>query len=304
MLLNAYDAKYKQVKIEEVDEDLRNISPKPVSTVDQFKYLLGRSAKETFRNSSLLKSKLMLALFLGGIYNMLYYNLDTSRKGVQNRNGLFFMLIITLLSSGVLQVVLTFPLHRAVFIKEQGFQMYGSFAYFWAKILPETLMEAVIPTLFFLFLYWIEGLNTNSIEKPLIFWGICLLAHFAGGSLGFMLGSILTNVQAVSEFTVLTFFPDSVYSGFLVNYASIPIPFKYLTYLSSFRYAFSAIAQNEYDGLDFECEDDEVDPCDPLDDLSIDIPMWLNIVLLAAIVIVYRLLAGVFLKLYAKKIYS
>eukprot|EP00359_Climacostomum_virens_P005847 CAMPEP_0204901990 /NCGR_PEP_ID=MMETSP1397-20131031/3404_1 /ASSEMBLY_ACC=CAM_ASM_000891 /TAXON_ID=49980 /ORGANISM="Climacostomum Climacostomum virens, Strain Stock W-24" /LENGTH=605 /DNA_ID=CAMNT_0052070429 /DNA_START=798 /DNA_END=2612 /DNA_ORIENTATION=- len=303
MLLNAYHAKHKQIKIEEVDEDLRNINPKPVSTVNQFKYLLGRSTRETFRNKALLKSKLGLALFLGGIYNILYYNLDDSRKGIQNRNGLFFMLIITLLSSGVLQVVLTFPLQRAVFIKEQGFQMYGTLVYFWAKLIPEAVMEAVIPTLFFLFLYWIEDLNTNTVERPLIFWGICILAHFAGGSGGFLIGCIVSNVNAVSEFMTLIFFPDVMYSGFLANYDSIPIPFRYLTFLSSFRYAYSAMAQNEFTGLDFACEDARVDPCDPLEDLNTDVPMWLNLLVLAAITIVFRVMAGVFLKLLVRRTY-
>mmetsp|Transcript_1096 Transcript_1096/g.2685 ORF Transcript_1096/g.2685 Transcript_1096/m.2685 type:complete len:105 (-) Transcript_1096:1766-2080(-) len=94
----------------------------------------------------------------------------------------------------------------------------------------------------------------------------------------------------------LIFFPDVMHSSFLANYDSIPIPFRYLTFLSSFRYAYSAMAQNEFTGLDFACEDARVDPCDPLEDLNTDVPMWLNLLVLAAITIVFRVIAEVFLE--------
>lgn len=302
-LLDAYSTDFKLEKSDFIDEDLKLFDSKLVGTWDQFKYLLSRSSKETFRNKALLKSKLGMALMMGGIYNMLYYNLDTTYKGIQNRNGLFFMLIITLLSSGVLQVVLTFPIQRAVFLKEQGFSMYGTLVYFWAKIIPEFFMEALIPTLFFIINYWACDLNTESYEKPLIFWLICLLAHLAGGSGGFFIGCVVSNVEAVSEFMTLIFFPDVLYSGFLVNYDSIPIPFRYLTYLSSFRYAFSAMATNEYRELTLQCESED-DPCTPLDDLNIHLPLWLNLLILAIIVVVFRVMAGIALRLLVSRIYS
>jgi len=299
--LDAYSSKDRLKKVQgEEDAALKKPSVLEVGTFRQFGYLLKRSATETFRNRTVMKSKLAVALILGGVYSILYAGLDFSRKGVQNRDGFLFIAMLTMLSSGILQVVLTFPLQRAVFLKEQAVCMYGSFVYFWAKTIPEIFMEALSPTVFCFLTYWILGLNTDSYEKPLIFWGICVLNHMGGGSVGFLLGSALSNIQGISEFLNVVLMPCVTYAGFMANFDSIPIPFRYLTYANPFRYGFSALVLNEYEGLSFECEDDEIDPCSPVSDLSVEQTLWQNILILLAHVLAMRVTASILLKLKVK----
>eukprot|EP00359_Climacostomum_virens_P009645 CAMPEP_0204915478 /NCGR_PEP_ID=MMETSP1397-20131031/13469_1 /ASSEMBLY_ACC=CAM_ASM_000891 /TAXON_ID=49980 /ORGANISM="Climacostomum Climacostomum virens, Strain Stock W-24" /LENGTH=359 /DNA_ID=CAMNT_0052087531 /DNA_START=96 /DNA_END=1172 /DNA_ORIENTATION=- len=64
------------------------------------------------------------------------------------------------------------------------------------------------------------------------------------------------------------------------NFDNIPVPFKYFTYISTFRYSFSAMVLNEFDGLTFDCEDDEVKPCRPESELNLTLPLWLNVFIL------------------------
>lgn len=286
------------------DLNLKMLNPPNLAVFEQFKFLLLRSVKETFRNKALLRSKVAIGVVQGGIIDMLFYNLTDDQKGIQNRYGLFFMLNIVLFISGIVQIILTFPLQRAVFLKEKGTDMYGTFTYFWAKILPELYLEVLVPTLMFLMIYWACDLNTSSYDKPLTFWGICLLAHSAGGSIGLFMGCIVTNVDAIAAFIPMIFFPNLVYSGFLANFDSIPIPFCYFTYLSPFRYSFTSMAQNEYHGITFTCEDEEPYPCTPLSDLNIDVSLWRNIIILAAITLAYRFLAALALNRLVKKIYA
>jgi len=304
LLLKAYQAEFVLERDEVADEGIKSYNQETGTIIKQLKYLFGRATKETFRNKEALKSKIGTALFLGGIYNMLYNGLDTSRKGVQNRHGLFLMMYFTMVLSGCLQVVMSLPLQRAVFIKEQGNKMYGTFAFLLAKCFSEAFMEAIIPSLFFVFQYWIDNLNTSSPSKPLTFWGVLLLSHFLGGSFGLLFGSIVSNVMVILELSSIIFIWDTLYSGFYANFDSLPIPFKYLTYVVPARYAFSAMAQIEFDGLDFDCEDAEVDPCDPLEDLNINVPLWLNIVVLGVMMVMYRVLAGLYLKWYVWRMHN
>mmetsp|Transcript_33883 Transcript_33883/g.59055 ORF Transcript_33883/g.59055 Transcript_33883/m.59055 type:complete len:608 (-) Transcript_33883:23-1846(-) len=303
-LLEAYKENYKQLTIEGEDDNLKKFNPSLVSTANQYKFLLGRSIKETFRNRDVIRAKIGISVIQAAIIDMLYYKLSDDRQGIQNRYGLFFMLNIVLFISGIITVVLTFPLQRSVFLKEQGYSMYGAYTYFWAKLTPEIYLETIIPTIMFVMIYWATELNTDSYDKPLTFWGIAILAHLAGGSIGLFMGCIVSNVEGISAFIPMVFFPNLVYSGFLANFDSIPIPFRYLTYISPFRYCFTSMSQNEYHNLDLDCDDDEVNPCTPLSDLNIDISLWRNIVILGAIVIGFRLMASLALKKLVHRIYA
>jgi ATP-binding cassette subfamily G (WHITE) protein 1 len=302
-LLNSYKANLLAIEAGEEDDELKHAKPTSVGVWAQFGFLFIRSCKDTFRSKALLRSKIGIAVFLGGIFDMLFYKLSDDRQGIQNRNGLFFLLNVGLFISGMIQVVLTFPLQRAVFLKEQGFEMYGNFTYFWTKLIPELIPEVLTPTLFFIMIYWACELNTDSYDKPLTFWGICILSHMSGGSVGLFVGCVISNVDSISAVIPVVFMPNLVFSGFLANLDSIPIPIRWLTYLSPFRYSFTSMAQNEYHGITLSCED-ETPPCTPLSDLNIDLSLWRNIVILASIMLALRLMSAVALKLLVRRIHG
>jgi ABC-type multidrug transport system ATPase subunit/ABC-type multidrug transport system permease subunit len=303
LLLTSYKQSLLPIEAGEEDEELRHVKTFSLGVWAQFCFLFIRSCKDTFRSKMLLRAKIGIAVFLSAILDMLFYKISDDRQGIQNRNGLFFMLNVGLFMSGMVQVVLTFPLQRAVFLKEQSCGMYGSYTYFWTKLIPELIPEVLTPALFFVMLYWAVELNTDSYDKPLIFLGICILVHMAGSSVGLFVGCVVSNVDSISAFIPMVFMPNLVFSGFLANLDSIPIPIRWLTYLTPFRYSFASMVQNEYHGITLSCED-ESPPCTPLSDLNIDLSLWRNIILLASITVGFRLISAVALKLLVRRIYG
>lgn len=95
-----------------------------------------------------------------------------------------------------------------------------------------------------------------------------------------------------------------VYSGFLVNFNSLPDATRWLSYVSPYRYSFSAFAENELHGITFDCEDDLLYPCHPLGDLNLEFNLTEDIIILASVAIGLRILAGFMLKLLVRRIYG
>lgn len=48
--------------------------------------------------------------------------------------------------------------------------------------------------------------------------------------------------------------PHILFAGFLTNAESIPKVFIWLEYTSAFKFGFQALAHNEYDDLDLDCD--------------------------------------------------
>ena len=105
------------------------------------KALVKRAFINTIRNPMLIKSKvfqgIFLALFIGG----LFFDIGTRdyivRPFWNSITGFLFFFCIFSLMGALSPVVLTFPIEREVFFKEQDSKMYTVVQYFLAKNLIE-----------------------------------------------------------------------------------------------------------------------------------------------------------------------
>jgi len=120
--------------------------------------------------------------------------------------------------------------------------------------------------------------------------------------MGLLFGCAITNIDAIQMLMPLIVFPNLVYSGFLSNYDSIPIPFRYITYISPFRYSFSSMILNKFTGNTLDCENDAVHPCDPISDLNITLSLREIMVILACIAVAARVVAALCLKALVKRL--
>ena len=103
--------------------------------------------------------------------------------------------------------------------------------------------------------------------------------------------------------------PHVLFGGFLTNTDSIPIIFIFIEYTSAFKFAFNALAENEYDDLDLDCdtcppEAEHCVECDPLEDLNLSENLEESLVALLVLTIGWRIVAFIFLKLLQKRIGS
>jgi len=91
--------------------------------------------------------------------------------------------------------------------------------------------------------YWMIGLG-NSPEQFFTMYLIILFLSFAGTSLGFLIGSIITDPTMVSNLPTVVMLPFLIFSGFFKNDANMPDWIGWIRYISPFNYCFTALVKN------------------------------------------------------------
>lgn len=107
-------------------------------------------------------------------------------------------------------------------------------------------------------IYFITGLNRTSVTKILIFTVVVILATQAAISLAFMVSAFSSSSTMAMTIFPAALLPMTVLSGFFVNSESIPVYLQWLANLSFVKYAYSAVAINEFDNLTFTCTPEEL----------------------------------------------
>ena len=136
-----------------------------------------------------------------------------------------------------------------------------------------------------------------------------ILCAMCGVSIGLMCGCLFNDVSSAVAAAPVFMIPHVLFGGFLTNTDSIPIIFIFIEYTSAFKFAFNALAENEYDDLDLDCdtcppEAEHCVECDPLEDLNLSENLEESLVALLVLTIGWRIVAFIFLKLLQKRIGS
>ena len=164
-----------------------------------------------------------------------------------------------LFMTGVSPVLLSFPVERAVFLREAGSEMYGILPYYLGKQIVELPLIVVMPTLYSLIIYWTVGLNDT---EPYHFWVFLILAilhHAAGNSVGLFGGCIFPDTRVAQSLLPMLVIPFMLFAGFFANRDTFSPWISWIEYISPMKYTMEAFVTNEYDGLGYENPDPVVD---------------------------------------------
>lgn len=91
--------------------------------------------------------------------------------------------------------------------------------------------------------YWMAGLNATA-EQFFTFYLIIVLLSFNGGSLGYLVGSIVEDPKSVGTLIPVILIPFVLFSGQFKNFSSLPNWIGWVQYLSPLKYAFTAFVSN------------------------------------------------------------
>lgn len=103
----------------------------------------------------------------------------------------------------------------------------------------------LFPSLFVLIIYALVGLK-RSIDKLLLTMVSVVMASLCGTSLGTLIASIFVDLQVALAVLPVILLPLVLYSGFLLNGASVPRYLTWIRFLSPTQYALTALFKTQF----------------------------------------------------------
>lgn len=205
------------------------------------------------------RAVIMQQVAMAIILSLIWFQVSDDQNGVQDRVGVLFFITTSGMMQNVMGVLTTFSGERGAVLREQDNGMYRTLPYFCARIMCDVPIKIVSPILFGSIAYWSVGFQASA-EKFLTFLALLILLYLAGNSLGLFLACVFSDVTVALAIAPLFILPLVMFSGFVINPESIPVYLKWVEWISPAKYAFAALAQNEFGGLVLHCTPDQLRP--------------------------------------------
>ncbi|KAJ3103626.1 hypothetical protein HDU97_009965 [Phlyctochytrium planicorne] len=250
--------KEKLLHASEVSSKFEEIDPTHVkgkynsSWFTQFTTLLGRNFKESFRNPAIIGATLGQGVFMCVVVGFIFYRLDLSQAGIQNRLGALFFLVVNQTFGVVMPLIGTIPLERPIILRERAGGSYQASAAFFAKWISSIPLTLIGTSILALPVYWIIGFQ-SSVNNYGTFYVILLVHSFAANAMGTMIGSGVKTPQIGQIMGPLVITIFLIFGGSFLNLDSAPVAFRWIQYISIISFSNKALAQNEFIGLVFTC---------------------------------------------------
>ncbi|CAE8632163.1 unnamed protein product [Polarella glacialis] len=229
----------------------------PASSFLQFKVLLMRAMRDVQRNAMRGKAQVGQAVIFAIIIAVIWTQVDNDQNGVQDRAGVIFFMTANGLMNNIMGVLNSFANERGAVLREQENNMYHTLPYFTARVLVDLPMKIFCPTLFGTIAYWSVGFQADAGKFGITLVVLILLA-LAGNAIGLFLACIFSDVAIALTIAPMVVLPLMMFCGFFLNPESTPVFLKWVEFISPMKYAFSALAMNEFDGLTLYCTDDQL----------------------------------------------
>ncbi|KAI5325512.1 hypothetical protein L3X38_034586 [Prunus dulcis] len=189
--------------------------------------------------------RLGAVLVTGLILATMFWKLDNSPKGVQERLGFFAFAMSTTFYTCA-EAIPIFLQERYIFMRETAYNAYRRSSY----VLAHSLIS--IPSLLFLSLafaattFWAVGLAGGVHGFLFFFFTICA-AFWAGHSFVTFLSGIVTHVMLGYTVVVAILAYFLLFSGFFISRDRIPLYWIWFHYISLVKYPYEGVLQNEFD---------------------------------------------------------
>ncbi|KAJ2717278.1 FAD-dependent urate hydroxylase [Coemansia spiralis] len=245
IFLNLYDLAcilYRRLRGQRVSQQLDDkLRP---TVYEQFTVLSARIFRNLYRDPTLMLANYALSLFIGLMCGVLFYQLDNSVQGMQNRLGLL-MFVLAFYGFGCTTSLLVFAEERLLYLRERANAYYNPLAYFLAKVTFDLVPLRVIPPMLLTMIaYPMIGLAATW-SQFIKFFSTLVLFNLTVASQMFFIG-LLAEELVVSNFlaSIMLLF-SLLFGGLILNKESIPAILQSLCRISSFNLAYEALAINE-----------------------------------------------------------
>lgn len=219
----------------------------------EFMIVLNRECIAMKRDKNYIFILTFYTIFYFVILGMTFFQLPNNQQSAVSRVGLLFIIPVDAMYSAILLLVSRLVDQKPIIQKEIESGSYRTLSIFLAKVLTVLVVRMFFMSVLCLSFYYIVGLYPAA-SSYFIFWGIMLSLVFTCHGFAFaIVGLSQTRDVAFAIATPLCIF-FVIYGGILINPAVVPPVIRLLQYASIIRYAYMALAQNEFDNLQFTYE--------------------------------------------------
>jgi len=245
-----------EVKIEEtklsVEMSEEKTSPYKASWCNQFAALAWRQATVIIKDPLVVRLRIIQAFVIAIILGIIFLSQDQNQAGIQNSNGVLFVLVTNLSFANIFAVCNVFCEELPIFLREHFNGMYRTDAYFLTKQLVELPLYILEPLIVMTILYWMVGLNPDPV-RYIIGCGIILLVVQVVLSLGYFMSCIAPNIDIALAIAPVLIIPFMIFGGFYLNSGTVPVWLAWLQYLSWFYYGYEALLINQWSDMEISC---------------------------------------------------
>ncbi|KAK1265044.1 ABC transporter G family member 6 [Acorus gramineus] len=212
--------------------------------------LTKRNVTNTRRMPELFIIRLGAVLVTGFILATIFWQLDNSPRGVQERLGFFAFAMSTMFYTCA-DALPVFLHERYIFMRETAYNAYRRSSYVLSNAIVSLPSLVFLSAAFAFTTFFAVGL-AGGLQGFLYFFAIILASFWAGSSFVTFLSGVVSHVMLGFTIVVAILAYFLLFSGFFINRDRMPVYWLWFHYISLVKYPYEAVLQNEF-GSTLKC---------------------------------------------------
>ncbi|XP_044265632.1 protein scarlet isoform X2 [Tribolium madens] len=218
---------------------------------------------DLWRDPTLQATKISEKIVIGIMIGLCYLGTDfTTQIGVQNVQGIIFLLVSENTFTPMYSILDEFPQKYPLFLREYNSGLYSAFLYFLSRILSMLPGLIIEPILFVIIVYWLSGLRASAYAFLMTTLAGILTLNSAAAC-GIFFSNAFDSVPAAMAYLVPFDYVLMLTSGVFVKLSTLPRVFSWTKYLSWLMYSTESISIIQWNGIkNITCDiSDQEIPC-------------------------------------------